>query len=100
MSDSFVTPWIVAHQAPLSMAFPRKELEYWSGMPFSSLGDLPNPGIQSVFPVAGELFTTEQPGKPLHGTYTGSISALQYLATDTINNKFLGPSEKMSSIWT
>ena len=36
------TPWTVAHQAPLSMGFPRQE--YWSGLPFP--GDLPNPGIK------------------------------------------------------
>ena len=39
--DSFETPWRVAHEAPLSMGFPRQE--YWSGLPFPSLGDLPNP---------------------------------------------------------
>ena len=43
MSDSFATPWTVAHQAPLSMGFPQQE--YWSGLPFPSPGDLPNPGI-------------------------------------------------------
>ena len=42
-SDS-VTPWIVAHQAPLSMGFSRQE--YWSGSLFSSPGGLPNPGIE------------------------------------------------------
>ena len=44
MSDSFVTPWIVAHQAPLSMEFSRQE--YWSGLPFPSPGNLSNPGIE------------------------------------------------------
>ena len=39
----FATPWTVAHQAPLSMGFSRQE--YWSGLPFPSLGDRPNPGI-------------------------------------------------------
>ena len=46
MSDSFVTPWTVAHQAPLFMRFPRQE--YWSGMPFPSPGDLSDPGIETV----------------------------------------------------
>ena len=46
MSDSFATPWTVAHQAPLSMGFPRQE--YWSELPFSSAGDLPSPGIKNV----------------------------------------------------
>ena len=40
----FVTPWTVAHQAPLSMGFPRQE--YWSRLPFLSPADLPHPGIE------------------------------------------------------
>ena len=40
----FATPWTVAHQAPPSMGFSRQE--YWSGLPFPSPGDLPNPGIE------------------------------------------------------
>ena len=40
---TLVTPWTVAHQAPLSVGFPRQE--YWSGLPFLSPGDLPDPGI-------------------------------------------------------
>jgi len=40
-------PWTVAHQAPLSMEFSRQE--YWSGLPFPSPGDLPNPGIEPRF---------------------------------------------------
>ena len=48
MSDSFVTPWTVAHQAPLSMGFLRQE--YWSGLPFPSPGDLANPGTEPTSP--------------------------------------------------
>ena len=40
----FATPWTIAHQAPLSMGFSWQE--YWSGLPCSPLGDLPNPGIK------------------------------------------------------
>ena len=40
----FVTPWTVASQAPPPMGFSRQE--YWSGVPFSSPGDLPDPGIE------------------------------------------------------
>ena len=40
----FVIPWTVAYQAPPSMGFSRQE--YWSGVPFLSPGDLPDPGIQ------------------------------------------------------
>jgi len=62
----FMTLWTVAHQAPLSMEFPRQE--YWSGLPFLSPGDLPNPGIELaslVSPALASAFlTTEPPGKP------------------------------------
>ena len=44
----FVTPWTVAHQAPLSMGFSRQE--YLSGLPFPSPDDLPYPGIQPRSP--------------------------------------------------
>ena len=40
----FVTRWTIAHEAPLSMEFSRQE--YWSGLPFPSPGDLPDPGIK------------------------------------------------------
>ena len=64
MSESFVTLWTVAHQAPLSMGFPRQE--YWSELPFLSPGDLPNPGTEPSSPaLAGRFFTTELPGKPI-----------------------------------
>ena len=42
------TPWTVAYQAPPSMEFSRQE--NWSGLPFPSPGDLPNPGIEPVSP--------------------------------------------------
>ena len=62
----FVTPWTVAHQAPPSMGFSRQE--YWSGLPFPSPGDLPDPGIKPTSPVspalAGEFLATVAPGKP------------------------------------
>ena len=49
MSDSFVTPWTVTCQAPLSMRFSRQE--YWSGLPFPLPGDLPDLGIEPASPV-------------------------------------------------
>ena len=59
----FAIPWTVACQAPLSMGFPRQE--YRSGMAFPPLGELPDPGIESMSPtVAGEFLTIEPPGKP------------------------------------
>ena len=63
MSDPFATPWIIAHQAPLFMAFPREE--YWSGLPFPSPGDLPHPGTEPTSSaLAGGFFTVEPSGKP------------------------------------
>ena len=44
----FATPWTVAYQAPPSVGFSRQE--YWSGLPFSSPGDLPNPRIEPRSP--------------------------------------------------
>ena len=59
----FVTPWTVAHQAPLSMGIPRQK--YLSGLPFPPPGDLPNPGIKYVFPaLTGRFFTAEPSWKP------------------------------------
>ena len=45
---TFFDPWTIALQAPLSMEFSRQE--YWSGFPFSSRGDLPDPGIEPRTP--------------------------------------------------
>ena len=63
----FATPWTVAHQAPLSVGFPRREC--WSGMPLPPPGDLSNPGVEPVFPaspaLAGGFFTTTAPGEPM-----------------------------------
>ena len=53
----FVTPWTVAHQAPLSMEFSKQE--YWSGLSFPSPGDLPDPEIEPSSPaLARRFFTT------------------------------------------
>ena len=62
MSDS-VTSWTVVHQAPLPMGFSRQE--YWSGLPFPSPGDLPDPGIKPRFlALQVDSFLSEPPGKP------------------------------------
>ena len=53
----FATTWAVALQAPLSMEF--SQPEYWSGLPFLFLGDLPDPGMEPAcltFPVLAEVF--------------------------------------------
>ena len=62
MSDIFATPWCIARQAPLTMGFPRQE--YWSGLPFPSPGDLPDPGIKPTSPALAGGFFTEALGKP------------------------------------
>ena len=64
MSNIFVTPCTGACQTPLSMGFPRQE--YWRGLPFSSPGDLLNPGIEPPSPaLAVRFFTTELPENPI-----------------------------------
>jgi len=64
-----VTPWTVARQARLSMRFSRQE--YWSGLPFPSLGNLPNPGIEPKSlkspPLSGRFFTTSATWETLRG---------------------------------
>ena len=60
----FATPETVAHQAPLSMGFSRKE--YWSGLPFPSPGDLHDPGIEPRSPVLqADSLQSEPSGKTL-----------------------------------
>ena len=49
---TLATPWTVGRQAPLSMGFSRQE--YWSGLPFPSSGDLPDPGIEPRSPALPE----------------------------------------------
>ena len=58
----FATPWTIGYQAPLSMGFSRQE--YWSGLPFPSPGDLPDPGIEPRSPAfQADALTSEPPGK-------------------------------------
>ena len=59
-----MTPWTVADKAPLSVEFSRQE--YWSGLPFSSPGDLPNPGIEPGSPaLQADALLSEPSGKPV-----------------------------------
>ena len=66
MSDSFATPWTVAHQTHLSVEFFRQE--YWSELPFPTPGDLPDPGVWTciffISCMGRWFFTTVPPGKP------------------------------------
>ena len=59
----FVPPWTVACQAPLSMGFSRQE--QWGGLPFTSPGDLPNPGTEPRSPtLQADSLPSKPPGKP------------------------------------
>ena len=59
MSDSLQPPWTVAYQAPPSIGFSRQE--YWSGLPFPSPEDLPNPGIEPGSPTLQADSLTSEP---------------------------------------
>ena len=70
-------PTLLQSQAPLSLEFSRQE--YWSGLPFPSPGDLPDPGIEPTSPaLAGGFFTIWATGKPaVHLSYI-QFSFVQY----------------------
>ena len=70
-------PQTVAHQASLFMGFPRQE--YWSGLPFPSAGDLPNPGIEPRSPtLQADALLSGPPGKPksLEAALISGVSSL------------------------
>ena len=61
---TLLTPWTIACQAPLSMGFSREG--YWSGLPFPSPDNLPNPEIKPGSPASqADILPSESPGKPL-----------------------------------
>ena len=74
----FTTQCTVARQAPMSTEFSRQE--YWSGLPFPPLGNLPNPGIEPTSPTSpaltGRFFTTEIPRKPGEMVQFSSVQSL------------------------
>ena len=76
--SNFVTPQMVAWQAPLSMEFRRQE--YWRGLPFPTPGDTPDPWNRTtslILPaLAGRLFTTAPPRKP-----TLSLEAIKMMSS-------------------
>ena len=77
----FTTPWTVAHQTPLSMGFSRQE--YWSGLPFPSPGDLPDPEIEPGSPtLQADALTSEPPGKPLCRVSVNSTLNVWWCSTD------------------
>ena len=71
----FATPWTIAHQAPPCMGFSRQE--YWSGFPFPSPGDLPDPGIEPKSPaLQADALPSEPPGKPQE---VGALATSKFL---------------------
>ena len=75
MLDSFVTPWTVAHQAPLSMGILQARILEWVAMPSSR--NLPNPGIEPrSLALQADSLLTKPPGKSKN-TGVGSLSLLQ-----------------------
>ena len=76
MFDSLQPRGTVALKAPLSVGFSRKE--YWSGLPFPSPEDFPDPGIETACPatpvLTGGVFTAEPPGKPQDDNRSFQIS--------------------------
>ena len=83
----FATPWTLAHQAPLSLEFSRQE--YWSGLPFPSPEDLPDPGIEPGAPV---LQVDSLPSEPL-GKPPGKEDSVS-----SVHLNFLGNSLKIYKI--
>ena len=83
----FATPWTVAYQAPPSMGFSRQEC--WSGLPFSSPGDLSNPGIEPGSPtLRADALPSEPPGKPKTQKGTRNSSLLGAHGGPFMFNKF------------
>ena len=65
VSRSFMSPWTIAHQAPLPMGFPRQK--YWNELPFPfSRGSFWPRDQTGILCTAGRFFTTEPPGKLLY----------------------------------
>ena len=86
-----VTPWTVAHQAPLSVKFSRQE--YWSGLPFPPPGDLPDPGIEptSLTSPALAFFTIWATREAHTAVYFVSITYLPWVLNFVNFDQFLPP---------
>ena len=78
----FATPQTVAHQAPLFVGFSRQE--YWSGLPFSSPGDLPDPGIEPALQDCRRPLTCN-PGSPALQADLPSLQRSPWLVASASN---------------
>ena len=92
----FAAPWAVAYQSPLSMALSRQE--YWSGLPFPSPGNLPDPGIEpGSLALQADTLPSEPPGKCTPGssqyTYLNSATPL------TLSSAVVIPDQICSQLW-
>ena len=86
VSDSLGPPWAIAHHATLFIEFPRQE--YWNGLPFPSLRDLSDLGIETESPsLQADSLLSEPPGKPLIPHIYHLLSAICYLTS----GRYLAP---------
>ena len=82
----FVTLWTIAYQAPPSMGFRQ---EYWSGLPFPSPGDLPDPGIEPSSPkLQADALPSEPPGREF-SFFFEIITTIFYLPSAEVKNTSL-----------
>ena len=87
----FATPWTVSYQTPPSMGFSRQE--YWSGLPFPSPGDLPDPGVEPRSPaLQADTLTSEPLGKPQSGDK--SFTSIMRKLMSCLQNKLSYVNEK------
>ena len=78
-----MTPWAIAHQAPLFMDFSRQE--YWSGLPFASPGDLPNQRIEPTSPIA---YFYHLSYRKYSVTFTERINSIAIIPKYNFSNQF------------
>ena len=78
-----MTPWAIAHQAPLFMDFSRQE--YWSGLPFASPGDLPNQRIEPTSPIA---YFYHLSYRKYSVTFTETINFIAIIPKYNFSNQF------------
>ena len=81
-----MTPWTVAHQGPLSMAFSRQE--YWSGLPCPLPADLPYPGIKPIDPALAGGFVTTNAAREAPAQALQTVSAQKISLSNLVNNDF------------
>ena len=94
----FVIPWTLAYQDPLSLEFSRQE--YWSGLPFPSPEDLPNPGIKSSSPaLQADALPYEPPGKPLYPDATLFLRIVEKTRNFFQFTRYLWPSPDCPLSW-